>query len=126
MITQRLRTVNEELLPGYAGSLNASADSVAVYESLDAVEESTAALWLPVALAGSLLGSLALLAATGGTSLPNLGVELPFAATLSSSAQSIAVIANFAVCVLFTKAVLTNSVREFGFEKLSVRKNMCK
>ena len=112
--------MNEVLLPGYAGSLNASADSVSVYESLDTVEESTAALWLPVALAVSLLTTLSIITITNGATPVVAGVDIPFAATIAKAFQSVASLGNVAVCVLFVKAVLKSAFEEFKFDKLLV------
>jgi len=119
---QRLRVVNEVLLPGYASSLNASgaSDSMAVYESLDTVTESTAALWLPVALAASLLVTLSIITLTNSPSSSFIGVEFPFTATIAKGFQSVAVLCNVAVCVLFVKAVITSTLKEFKFDKLLV------
>jgi len=111
------------LLPGYASSLNASgaSDSMAVYESLDTVKESTAALWLPVALAASLLVTLSIITLTNGPSSSSFtGVEFPFTATIAKAFQSVAVLGNVAVCILFVKAVIKSTLEEFKFDKLLV------
>lgn len=121
MLIQRLKVVNEVLLPGYMSSLNASTDSMAVYESLDKVDESTAALWLPVALAVSLLGTLVVLTLSNSPPPSMPGFEIPFAATIAKSTQSIAILGNFAVCILFVKAVFKSAFVEFKFDKLLVR-----